>query len=101
MSTISDWVETCFKAFQNVSPQVHLSKDFEGIPKELARFKLWYANIGAHRRGRTSLDYRLRDASDLKVMVIKLLTAMNEALDDGKFRYIPVHTFVAILVNIN
>ncbi|KAK4229267.1 hypothetical protein QBC38DRAFT_508389 [Podospora fimiseda] len=33
---------------------------------ELSRFKVWCGNMGAHRSGMSSLDYRLRDAIHLK-----------------------------------
>ncbi|KAJ2983178.1 hypothetical protein NUW58_g6294 [Xylaria curta] len=52
------------------------------INDQLAKFKLWAGNIGAHRTGRSSLDYRLRDSSHLHTQVIRLLddliTSLNE-----------------------
>ncbi|KAI0438564.1 hypothetical protein F4803DRAFT_565160 [Xylaria telfairii] len=52
------------------------------ISDQLSRFKLWAGNIGAHRTGRSSLDYRLRDSSHLHTQVMRLLgdliTSLNE-----------------------
>ncbi|KAF2826329.1 hypothetical protein CC86DRAFT_28104 [Ophiobolus disseminans] len=47
---------------------------------EFTRFKLWAGNIAAHRRGRRSLEYRLRDAEHLKSEVHNLLNALTAAL---------------------
>ncbi|KAI0869699.1 hypothetical protein GGS24DRAFT_478076 [Hypoxylon argillaceum] len=52
------------------------------IDDQLSKFKLWAGNIGAHRTGRRSLDYRLRDSSHLQTQVLRLLddlvTSLNE-----------------------
>lgn len=49
------------------------------------RFRLWVGNIGAHRKGRASLDYKLREASHIRDRVIELLqnleTVLREALE--------------------
>ncbi|KAI0801635.1 hypothetical protein GGR55DRAFT_692515 [Xylaria sp. FL0064] len=56
----------------------------EAIGDQLSKFKLWAGNIGAHRTGRSSLDYRLRDSSNLHTQVVRLLddliNSLNEAL---------------------
>jgi hypothetical protein len=61
----------------------------EAIPTSLrndvGRFKVWAKNSGAHRKetNAMSLDHRLREASDVKNMVIKLLGDLKAALQDG------------------
>ncbi|KAF1829056.1 hypothetical protein BDW02DRAFT_561926 [Decorospora gaudefroyi] len=50
------------------------------IYDEFTRFKLWAGNIAAHRKGRRSLEYRLRDATLLKSEVHSLLNALSAAL---------------------
>lgn len=55
------------------------------VQDELSRFKVWSSNIGAHRMGKSSLDYRLRDASNIHDQVIRLLRDLLESLNDGKF----------------
>lgn len=57
----------------------HWTKD------KLDRFKLWSQNIGAHHTGRRSLDYRLRDASNLRYQAIDLVGGLIQALDDGQY----------------
>lgn len=75
--SISDKVLACLDAFNSVST-------YGTLPEELARFKVWAGNIGAHRKGSSSLDYRLRDASHLRNQAISLLGDLEEALVDGK-----------------
>ncbi|KAF8248394.1 hypothetical protein K440DRAFT_583636, partial [Wilcoxina mikolae CBS 423.85] len=51
--------------------------------KQFGRFQVWAENAGAHRRNRVSLDYRLREASRVKGMVVKLLGDLNSDLQDA------------------
>lgn len=44
-----------------------------GLTDALGRFHIWSGNIGAHRKGKSSLDYRLREASHIRDRVIDLL----------------------------
>jgi hypothetical protein len=48
----------------------------------LGRFRLWVGNIGAHRRGRASLDYKLREASHIRNRVIELLQSLELVLHE-------------------
>ncbi|KAL2811570.1 hypothetical protein BJX63DRAFT_433247 [Aspergillus granulosus] len=50
--------------------------------EELARLRIWAANIGAHQIGQSSLDYRLRDASQVRIQVTQLLHNLHNLLDD-------------------
>ncbi|KAI3322270.1 hypothetical protein HD806DRAFT_144170 [Xylariaceae sp. AK1471] len=59
--------------------QVQLSS----VQDELSRFKVWAGSIGAHRTGRSSLEYRLRDASHIKSQVLRLLENLSELLQDA------------------
>jgi hypothetical protein len=59
-------------------------KVITAIHDDLARFKLWSGNIGAHRTGRSSLDHRLRDSSRLREQVAKLLDELAKSLYEGK-----------------
>ncbi|RYP64021.1 hypothetical protein DL769_006801 [Monosporascus sp. CRB-8-3] len=52
----------------------------EDIKDEFDRFKIWAGNIAAHRKGRRSLEYRLRDAALLKDEAHNLLTALHDSL---------------------
>ncbi|KAL8365355.1 hypothetical protein RB595_004250 [Gaeumannomyces hyphopodioides] len=53
------------------------------IKDEQTRFKVWAGNIGAHKTGTSSLDYRLRDASPIKDQVISLLEELVDLLDQA------------------
>lgn len=46
------------------------------------RFRIWAEIAGAHRKGRVSLEYRLREASKVK-QVIKLLEDLRTYLHEG------------------
>ncbi|KAF5542092.1 hypothetical protein FNAPI_10076 [Fusarium napiforme] len=47
------------------------------------RFNVWAGNIGAHRTGPSSLDYRLRDSSNIKGQVLSLLKGLVELMQDA------------------
>ncbi|EGU86053.1 hypothetical protein FOXB_03457 [Fusarium oxysporum f. sp. conglutinans Fo5176] len=47
------------------------------------RFNVWAGNIGAHRTGLSSLDYRLRDSSHIKDQVLSLLKDLIELIQDA------------------
>lgn len=49
---------------------------------ELGRLRVWAANIGAHKRDQSSLEYRLRDASPVKEQTVRLLQGLRELFDD-------------------
>jgi hypothetical protein len=91
ISSIADNVRKCMESFKNVASNVLGSPNAGGdiedkltrITEEWARFKVWSGNIGAHRKGRSSLEYRLRDASNLQKHVNDLLDDLNESLVDG------------------
>jgi hypothetical protein len=51
--------------------------------KEFDRYKIWVGNIGAHRRGQSSLDYRLRDASHIRDTVLALVLSVKQNLIEG------------------
>jgi hypothetical protein len=54
------------------------------LEDELGRFKVWAGNIAAHRpaHSRRSLEYRLRDSSGLREMVLLLLQDLLIAIQD-------------------
>ncbi|ORY02187.1 hypothetical protein BCR34DRAFT_88313 [Clohesyomyces aquaticus] len=56
----------------------------ETLSDEFDRFKVWAGNISAHRKGRRSLEYRLRDSENLKAETHSLLSALQEALDGAR-----------------
>ncbi|KAK4450352.1 hypothetical protein QBC34DRAFT_324536 [Podospora aff. communis PSN243] len=99
MTSIASQVTTCFESFQTLiacrRPESQSGDDrceqFQtigaanefSVPRikdEMARFKVWAANIGAHRNGRSSLDYRVRDTSKIRIQVLQLLEDLSESL---------------------
>ena len=105
MSTaIADSLRPCFEAFSvvvkisedtDLAPQESIdSKAWEG---ELGRLRIWSANIAAHRKGRTSLDYRLRDDSQIQRQIVRLLSRLQSLLADvtrALVRVTPVESVV-------
>ncbi|KAK0652556.1 hypothetical protein B0T16DRAFT_103017 [Cercophora newfieldiana] len=90
MGTIAKRVESCLGAFDSLLKALATSDgdSARGLSgptanDRLARFKLWAGNIGAHRSGRSSLDYRLRDASHLHNQTIRLLEQLIKLLEDA------------------
>ncbi|KAI0505729.1 hypothetical protein F5B22DRAFT_494797 [Xylaria bambusicola] len=83
-TSISEYVVQCIQKFQAASSECDKLNDAarQKFLDEFARFKIWAGNLGAHRRGRSSLDWRLRDASHLRELVINLLTDLKSSLHD-------------------
>ncbi|KAI0908866.1 hypothetical protein F4823DRAFT_465371 [Ustulina deusta] len=81
---VSEYVAQCLHDFLAATFRPHELSDLarQKLFDEFARFKLWSGNIGAHRRGRSSLDWRLRDASHLRGLVVSLLTDLKSTLRD-------------------
>ncbi|KAH6850579.1 hypothetical protein B0I37DRAFT_117043 [Chaetomium sp. MPI-CAGE-AT-0009] len=46
------------------------------------RFLLWARNLGLHRQGHASLDYRVRDATAVKEYLADVLTELQDNLDN-------------------
>ena len=49
---------------------------------ELGRLRVWVENIGAHQKGQASLDFRLRDASHISKLIIRLLNGLKTTIED-------------------
>ncbi|KAM7185320.1 hypothetical protein V8F20_011853 [Naviculisporaceae sp. PSN 640] len=54
------------------------------LQDEEARFKVWVGNIGAHKTGRSSLQYRLRDASHIQKQVMVLIFDLASYLERAR-----------------
>ena len=81
MMAIPDRVRECFEAF---SMSFAEGEEVSYLEDELGRFKIWAGNIAAHRppHSRRSLEYRLRDSSGLREMVLLLLQDLVIAIHD-------------------
>ena len=78
--------QSCLESFTGLLRLLRKSEPRSVVPfvNQLGRFNVWVENAGAHRSGRVSLDYRLREASEIKEMVIELLDNLNCDLQDGE-----------------
>lgn len=101
MESIRDYVLECLRGFTalrdalqghegptgnaNLLGLAGVTLDPSQVQSEEARFKVWCGNIGAHQIGtRSSLEYRLRDASHIRKQVVKILTSLSRLLVEGK-----------------
>jgi hypothetical protein len=85
--TIFDRAEACLDSFQQCFSQLQL---VEGpgnalIEDQLGRFNIWTSNIGVFAPGRASMDYRLRDAHDIRGLVLRLLDTLLGHVQDCTF----------------
>jgi hypothetical protein len=90
-SSIASVFTVCLRSFERVvafstnqrgtfSDQVSPSH----LEDQLGRLRVWAGNIGAHKVGKASLDYRLREASHIKERIIRLLSDLEIAIEDAK-----------------
>ncbi|KAK1848134.1 hypothetical protein CCHR01_09250 [Colletotrichum chrysophilum] len=87
---IKDVVVGVLTGFNRLSKSIQESDDASlrtslppKIDDELARFKVWAGNSGAHRNGRASLEHRLREASHVRQQVLRLLSGLKDSLEDA------------------
>lgn len=86
---ISDSVRLCLQRFEQLlSLEVPASSPsqlliFSRLQDEKTRFRVWCGNIGAHKTGRSSLEYRLRDASHIRQQVLRLLDDLGSLIGDA------------------
>ncbi|KAF8243837.1 hypothetical protein K440DRAFT_497530, partial [Wilcoxina mikolae CBS 423.85] len=84
---ISSSFRMCVQSFRRLFSLLEESESGENFASRLrdetGRFRIWAENAGAHRTGRVSLDHRLREASNMKRMIIDLLEALDEDLQKG------------------
>jgi hypothetical protein len=89
-SHISAHVDACGRGFRRLGDALADTPRFaaqilpQSVNDEFDRFKIWAGNIAAHRKGRRSLEYRLRDAAHLKDECHNLLKALQSSLADGE-----------------
>jgi hypothetical protein len=54
------------------------------LSDEHGRLRVWAENVGAHRQGLMSLDYRLREASRTKKALGNIFGDLTEAVEESK-----------------
>jgi hypothetical protein len=84
---IANHVRKCLDGFHDACSKLAKAKPLVrgkiplgAMHDSFGRFRLWVGNIGAHRRGRASLDYKLREASHIKTRVLELLKNLESDL---------------------
>lgn len=81
--TISTEVSECYRTFDVLLDFLRNSNELaHGFEYQFDRFRLWSGNIGAQREGKSSMDFRLRDASQLKETVLSMLSSMRGVMLD-------------------
>jgi hypothetical protein len=84
--SVAEHVAACFDSFEVLrvfDEKEDVAKSKYLLDEALSRFKIWSSNIGAHRKGSSSLDFRLRDASHIRLMVLEVLKTIKDALSDA------------------
>lgn len=87
MDDIGSVAVACQRHFEVLKASLHAANgeltrqmSFRAIDNEHARFKIWAGNLGALKRGRSSLDTRLRDSIVLRAAVLKFLGQLQDTL---------------------
>lgn len=91
MDSIAGASRACLQRFANLlaslercEPVHRESMQSDAIENESGRFKIWIGNLGALQKGRSSLDFRLRESVVMRSNVLKLLDQLRETLDRSK-----------------
>ena len=69
------------------------------LASEADRFKLWAINLGLFVRGHASLDYRVRDAESIRLVLLRFISSLNEALTEGRSSLVDVVTHIGSLTS--
>ena len=77
----------CLRYFENLAKEAQRSEAepslaASAVRDELGRFRIWTGNIGALQRDSRSLDYRLREASQVRDQVTKVLQDLEFSLSE-------------------
>lgn len=84
---IADHSRQCVQSFGQLAELIQENVDeYESqlsvtkVSDEFGRFKIWAGNIGALQEDSRSLDYRLREASQVRDQVTKILLDLKFSL---------------------
>ena len=94
--SIADWYNTCIVIFGKISASIDNSGFDPGndakalvvtqlVRDQIGRLRVWAGNMGAHRVGRMSLDYKLKEASHIHAAVLELLKELNGSLTESAY----------------
>lgn len=85
-TTIADQVTICLQMFEDTIERAEIDEN-PFVPATLwqdqhGRFRMWASNIGAHQRGKSSLDARLQHASHMRAQFLRILKFIREEFED-------------------
>jgi hypothetical protein len=87
---IATHVQQCFSHFHQTCASFSMAEvsikrkaGSFSLEDQLGRFRLWCGDVAAHQRGRSSLDYKLREASHIREGVIRLLMHLDSILEEA------------------
>ena len=85
MDSISAATTACLRSFSWLAAALQDPEHRELMPPEKleaehGRFKIWSGNLGALQRGRSSLDFRLRESTVMRMTILKLLARLDQTL---------------------
>ena len=87
---IKSQYEHCRNSFNRLLQDLEASNDQATtrtlLEDEFGRFNIWAGNAGAHRIGKVSLDYRLREAPHIHAELTELLGELSNDLEEGAFQ---------------
>ena len=81
--SIAPVVRECMGAFKRVISN-RTDVPVEALEEEFGRFRIWAGNVSAHTTGRRSLEYRLRDSSELATAVLGYVRSLLATLAEGQ-----------------
>ncbi|CZT12877.1 uncharacterized protein RAG0_16547 [Rhynchosporium agropyri] len=99
-ATISSLAKECLKRYdglydtlRQMTPDAEVSNGFVGdnvlirVQDARPRFKAWATNIAALHEGhmKSSLEFRLREATEIRSRVLKILGSLKESLVEAEF----------------
>ena len=91
-TSISSLIQPCLQTYGSLIEDLRVSAFADEDARlcvlwkdQLGRLRVWTANIGAHQTGQSSLDHRLRDASHIRQLIVKLLEDLSQTLKDAQY----------------
>lgn len=88
--TITASAKLCLEDFESCISRTKETKEEDEVDiadfldTECGRFRIWAKNIGVFAAGHASLDYRLRDSSYVKELLLGQLYIVHKHLTRGK-----------------
>jgi hypothetical protein len=65
---------------EELQVRVQVQEHEEWAEIQMDRFNVWAANLGVFAFGHASVDYRLRDCSEISTLILQLLSALQANL---------------------